>query len=214
MVGSSDSIASPNIVLNTIVAEAFADACDILEKADDFDMAVHDLIKQYANEHQRIVFNGNGYSDAVGGRGRKTQRTSEHQVHGRGDPGTRDRQGSCHCSMRFGVFTKAELESRAEVKYESICQGDQHRSPHNDRYGKQADHPGSDASIPEVWQRQSTAVVKKQAQRHPVQAELLNETIALLSDSGKVALAKPDRCDRGSSSVKQKAKRRQDSSMM
>ena len=47
MVGSRDSVASPNIVLNTIVAEAFCEACDILEKAEDFDTAVHDLIKQY-----------------------------------------------------------------------------------------------------------------------------------------------------------------------
>ena len=45
MVGSQDSVAQPNIVLNTIVAEAFSDACDILEKADDFETAVHDLIK-------------------------------------------------------------------------------------------------------------------------------------------------------------------------
>ena len=63
MVGSRDSVASPNIVLNTIVAEAFCEACDILEKAEDFDTAVHDLIKQYVAEHQRIIFNGNGYSD-------------------------------------------------------------------------------------------------------------------------------------------------------
>lgn len=63
MVGSRDSIANPNIVLNTIVAEAFADACDILEKADDFDLAVHDLIKEYLTDNQRIIFNGNGYSD-------------------------------------------------------------------------------------------------------------------------------------------------------
>ncbi|MEG0590217.1 MAG: glutamine synthetase III, partial [Lachnospiraceae bacterium] len=55
MVGSRDSVAAPNIVTNTIVAEAFAEACDILEKADDFDMAVHDLIKKYATEHSRIV---------------------------------------------------------------------------------------------------------------------------------------------------------------
>ena len=53
MVGSRDSIANPNIVLNTIVAEAFADACDILEKADDFDLAVHDLIKEYADRDTR-----------------------------------------------------------------------------------------------------------------------------------------------------------------
>ena len=64
MVGSRDSIAGPNVVLNTIVAEAFSEACDVLEKADNFDEAVHDLIKQYATEHQRVVFNGNGYSDA------------------------------------------------------------------------------------------------------------------------------------------------------
>ena len=46
-----DSIANPNIVLNTIVAEAFADACEVLESADDFDMAVHDLIKEQATAH-------------------------------------------------------------------------------------------------------------------------------------------------------------------
>ena len=62
MVGSKDSIAAPNTVLNTIVAEAFADTCEVLEQADDFDMAVHDLIKKYLTEHQRIIFNGNGYS--------------------------------------------------------------------------------------------------------------------------------------------------------
>ena len=64
MVGSRDSIAGPNVVLNTIVAEAFSEACDALEKADNFDEAVHDLIKKYATEHQRVVFDGNGYSDA------------------------------------------------------------------------------------------------------------------------------------------------------
>ena len=50
-------------MINTIVAEAFSDACDRLEKAEDFELAVHDLIKEYATEHQRIVFNGNGYSE-------------------------------------------------------------------------------------------------------------------------------------------------------
>ena len=63
MVGSRDSVAGPNVVINTIVAEAFKEACDVLESSDDFDMAVHDLIKKYAYEHQRIIFNGNGYSD-------------------------------------------------------------------------------------------------------------------------------------------------------
>ena len=62
MVGSRDSIASPNIVLNTIVAEAFCQACDELEKGENFEEDVHDLIKKYLTEHQRIVFNGNGYA--------------------------------------------------------------------------------------------------------------------------------------------------------
>ncbi len=63
MVGSRDPIANSNVVLNTIVAEAFADACDVLEKADDFELAVHDLIKEYMIESDKVVFNGNGYSD-------------------------------------------------------------------------------------------------------------------------------------------------------
>ena len=63
MVGSSDSIASANITLNTIVAEAFCEAADILEKSEDFDMECHDLIKKYMTEHHRVIFNGDGYSD-------------------------------------------------------------------------------------------------------------------------------------------------------
>ena len=63
MVGSADSIASPNTVLNAIVAEAFCEAADILAKAEDFEMAVPDLIKEYMTDHHRIIFNGNGYSD-------------------------------------------------------------------------------------------------------------------------------------------------------
>ena len=63
MVGSSDSVSSPNVVLNTIVAEAFKEAADELEKADDFDMALHDFIKRTMSEHKRIIFSGNGYSE-------------------------------------------------------------------------------------------------------------------------------------------------------
>ena len=93
MVGSQDSIAQSNVVLNTIVAEAFAEACDVLEKADDFDMAVHDLIKEYATEHQRIVFNGNGYSDEWVAEAEK-RGLPNITLHGRCDPGTQHREGS------------------------------------------------------------------------------------------------------------------------
>lgn len=119
MVGSRDSIASPNIVLNTIVAEAFADACDVLEKADDFDLAVHDLIKKYATENQRIVFNGDGYSEAW-----------VEEAERRGLPNIRSMVEAIPAMItdkavslfeRFGVFTKAELESRAEIQYETYA---------------------------------------------------------------------------------------------
>lgn len=63
MVGASQSIASPNIALNTIMAEELSKFADVLEKATDFDFALHELVCQAFTEHQRIIFGGNGYSD-------------------------------------------------------------------------------------------------------------------------------------------------------
>ena len=117
MVGSRDSISGSNVVLNTIVAEAFSEACDVLEKADDFDMAVHDLIKKYATEHQRIIFNGNGYADAW-----------VEEAERRGLPNIKSMveavpalvtEDTVSMFEKFKVFTKAELESRVEIKYEN-----------------------------------------------------------------------------------------------
>lgn len=117
MVGSRDSVASPNIVLNTIVAEAFAEASDYLEKAENFEEAVHELIQKYATEHQRIVFNGNGYSDAwveeAERRGLPHLRSTVEAIPAL----TTDKTVATF--ERFKVFTRAELESRAEIKYES-----------------------------------------------------------------------------------------------
>lgn len=64
MVGASQSIASPNIALNTIMAEELSKFADILEKADNFDSALHDLVCKAFTEHQRIIFDGNGYADS------------------------------------------------------------------------------------------------------------------------------------------------------
>ena len=79
MVGSSASIADPNIVLNTIVAETLCQAADILEKADDFELALHDLIKDWVTDHIRIIFNGDGYSDAWEEAARRGLQTSRIQ---------------------------------------------------------------------------------------------------------------------------------------
>ena len=117
MVGSRDSVASANIVLNTIVAEAFSEACDVLEKSDDFQKAVHDLIKEYAVENQKIIFNGDGYSEAW-----------VEEAARRGLPNIRSMvdaipalvtDKSIELFAKFGVFTKTELESRAEIHYEN-----------------------------------------------------------------------------------------------
>lgn len=64
MPGSSASIAGCNIMLNTAVADVLSEMADILEKADDFDTTLHNLIKETYKKHKRIIFNGNGYDDA------------------------------------------------------------------------------------------------------------------------------------------------------
>ena len=110
---------SANVVLNTIVAEAFSDACDILEKAEDFDLAVHDLIKEYATLHQRIVFNGNGYSEEWV---KEAERRGLPNIQSMVDaiPALVTEE-SVRMFEKFGVFTKAELNSRAEIQYEGYA---------------------------------------------------------------------------------------------
>jgi glutamine synthetase len=119
MVGSADSIASPNTALNTIVAEAFSDAADELEKADDFDLAVHDLIKRNFTEHQRIIFNGDGYSDEwlkeAERRGLPNIKSSIEAAD------SLTTEAGVRLYERFGIFTKKELESRQEIIYETYA---------------------------------------------------------------------------------------------
>ena len=119
MLGSRDSAAAPNIVLNPIVAEALCEACDTLEQAEDFEQALHDLIKSYATEHQKIVFNGNGYSDEW-----------VEEAKRRGLPNLPSmvdaipalvEEKSVELFEKFHVFTRAELHSRAEIKYEAYA---------------------------------------------------------------------------------------------
>ncbi len=116
-VGSSDSIGSANTTLNTIVAESFSEACDILEKADDFGAAVHDLIKKNFTEHQRIIFSGDGYSEEwveeAKRRGLPNLPTMAEAISAL----TTDKAVALY--EKFKIFTRAELESRSEVLYET-----------------------------------------------------------------------------------------------
>ena len=117
MVGSRDSVAHSTVVINTIVAEAFADACDILEKAENFDVALHDLTIQYISEHRKIIFGGNGYAEEW-----------VEEAKRRGLPNLKSMvdaipalvtDKSVQMFERFHVFNEAELHSRAEIKYEA-----------------------------------------------------------------------------------------------
>ena len=119
MVGSEDSIGSPNTILNAIVAEAFCEAADRLEGAADFNMAVHDLIKEYMTKHQRIIFNGDGYSpewiEEAKRRGLPNIPSMVEAVE------TLTTEKSIKLFEKFGIFTEAELESRAEILYETYA---------------------------------------------------------------------------------------------
>ena len=181
MVGSRDSISGPNVVLNTIVAEAFSEACDVLEKADNFDEAVHDLIKQYATEHQRVVFNGNGYSDA-----------GVEEAEKRGLPNIRSMveaipalttEKAVSMFEKFKVFTKAELESRAEIKFESYAKAiNIEARTMIDMASKQI----IPAIIKYTKDLADTVVAVKEAGADAsVQAELLTEVSGLLAETKK-----------------------------
>ena len=196
MVGSKDSIAAPNIVLNTIVAEAFAEASNVLEKADDFEMAVHDPIKKYLTEHQRIVFNGNGYSDAW-----------VEEAERRGLPNIKSMVDAIPALTtdkaiglfeKFHVFTKAELESRAEIQYETYAKAINIEA-------KAMIDIASKQIIPAVIKYTKSLAdtvnsVTAAGAEASVQSELLAETSGLLSDT-KVALQKLIDLDKKSEEV-------------
>ncbi len=116
MLGSQDSLSNCNVVLNTIAAKAFEEACDRLEKAEDFDKELNALIVEYTEKHKRIIFSGNGYS-----------KEWQEEAKRRGLPNlptmvdaipalTTD--AAIDMFEHFKVFTKAELEARAEIQYE------------------------------------------------------------------------------------------------
>ena len=119
MVGSTQSIATPNTILNTIVADSLCEIADELEKADNFDMAVHDKIKELIAKHKRIIFNGNGYSEEWVVEAEK-----------RGLPNIKclvdaveafTKENNIKMFEKFGVLSEVELASRAEIYYENYA---------------------------------------------------------------------------------------------
>ena len=120
MLGSSNSIACTNIMLNSAVADTLRIFADKLENVDDFESALHDLIQETIKDHKRIIFNGNGYDDAwikeaVEKRGLLNYRTTADCM-----PHLLDEK-NVEMLTSLGVFTIDELKSRVDIMLENYC---------------------------------------------------------------------------------------------
>ena len=120
MLGSSNSIACANIMLNTAVAESLRQFADRLEAADDFDSAMHDLIKETITAHKRIIFNGNGYDDAwiqeaTQKRGLLNLRATPEAM------AVILEQKNKDLLISHKVMSEAEILSRHEIQLENYC---------------------------------------------------------------------------------------------
>ncbi len=120
MLGSSNSIACANIMLNAAVAESLRVYADRLEKSKHFEEELHDLIKETVKDHKRIIFNGNGYDDAwireaTEVRGLLNLRTTPDAMPHLLDP------KNVEMLTRHKVFSRTELESRYEIILENYC---------------------------------------------------------------------------------------------
>ena len=119
MVGSSQSIAEPNIILNTIVAETLDEFAEKLENAKDFNEEVNTIIKETIKNHKRILFNGNGYDDAwiskAEKRGLLNLKTTADCVP------LFNSEKNVALFEKYGIFTKAELDARTEILLENYC---------------------------------------------------------------------------------------------
>ena len=120
MLGSSNSIACANIMLNAAVAESLKIYADRLEQAEDFETALHEMIKKTISDHERIIFNGNGYDDewikeATEKRGLLNLRTTPDAI-----PHLLDKK-NVDMLTSHKVFSEAELKSRCEITLENYC---------------------------------------------------------------------------------------------
>ena len=186
MVGSQDSISAPNVVLNTIVAEAFEEVCDELETAEDVNEKAHDLIKKYLTEHQRIIFNGDGYSDAWVAEAERRGLPNIRSMVDAIPALTTDK--AINMFEKFGVFTKAELESREEIQYEIYAKEINIEARAMINITNKTLIPAVIKYITSL--AESINAVKAACDCDiSVQTELLQEASGLLSDA-KVALAK------------------------
>lgn len=119
MVGSNDSISAPNTTLNAIVAEAFSDAADEIEAASDKAAAIDAVTRKYLTEHQRVIFNGNGYSDEWVAEAEKRGLPNIKSMVDATETLTTDK--AIKLFGKFGIMNETELKLREEVLYETYA---------------------------------------------------------------------------------------------
>ena len=117
MLGASQSVADPNIVLNTIMAEELGQFADELEKAEDFDAALHDLVVREFRAHKRVIFDGNGYSEEwkkeAARRGLSNLATTPEAM------GSFLSKKNIDLVTKRRIFTEAEFRARCEIQLET-----------------------------------------------------------------------------------------------
>ena len=119
MLGSSQSVAGPNVALNTIMAEELGQFADILEKADDFDAALQKLVCDTLKAHHRIIFNGNGYSDDW--RDEAVRRGLSNLSSTAEALPAYVAEKNIALVTKHGIFSEAEFRARHEIYMEAYC---------------------------------------------------------------------------------------------
>ena len=188
MLGSTFSIAGPNIVINTIVADALRQFADELEQAHDFNAALHDLVVKNIREHKRIIFNGNNYTDEwkeeAAKRGLLNLKNSAEAL-----PHFADKK-NIELFERNGVFTEREVTSRTEIMLENYCKVLTIEALTMIEMGKEDIYPAVNAYILDLCK----VIDKKKALGLSAAAE--TEVVKKLSDANEAMYFKANEIDR------------------
>jgi glutamine synthetase len=213
MVGANDSIAAPNTTLNAIVAEQFAEVADELEKADDKAAKADEIIRRFLTEHQRVIFNGNGYSDEWIAEAEK-----------RGLPNLKSMVAATATLTtpkaiklfgQFGIMSEEELKLRQEVLYETYADVINIEAKTMIEMATKEIFPAVSGYAADLAASINEIQAACEAADVSTQTELLKEVSSLLAQANKALAALKDARSKASSieSMKEKAESYHDTVM-
>ncbi len=188
MLGSTFSIAGPNIILNTIIADALREFADRLEKAEDFNAGLHDLVVETYRKHKRIIFNGNNYTEEwreeAARRGLLNLKTAAEAL-----PHFADKKNIA-LFEREGVFTEREVHSRMEIMLDNYAKVLAIEGLTMIEMAKEDIYPSVNAYIAELCD----LIAKKKALRLSTAAE--EEVVQKLSSANEAMYFKANEIDK------------------